>query len=486
MNHLIHRVSVELRAPSRTAALAAQEATSRALQHDLAAVESVLNIRFPEQVIRRVDRLELDLGPLPIRGFRQAFVASLVNSLNALDAEVMPTHSAVRIRESRHSARKELALAGSEGAVQAFLHYVVHGWLPWFFSVERWREEVPGVLLSGAGFSAIRSRLPPLVLEEPARLQRLLPFPRLVTALFASKFGVEESTAGISRDLSPTDPTTARLSLALWYLRLMPKPAAKREDAKTEKALLDLLAEGKGGVLSTESDDTQPVVSVWDRLRTALARFRETAKSPEVARLSKLITRERKAGARVTRRFEFAKPRGSLATQDLLEIGVPTESAGIVLLHPFLVRFFQVFGWLDDRLRLLEERRWQAVHALRWIVHKNSARDDVELVFEKALCGISLSEVARWPTLEPQVASEAESLLRAVIGHWKALKDTSPDGLREAFLARPGLLYFEEPPRLHVETRGYDVLLSRLPWSFDHVVLPWLRSPIQVRWAKPS
>ena len=127
------------------------------------------------------------------------------------------------------------------------------------------------MLLSGAGFSAIRSHLPPLVLEEPARLQRLLPFPRLVTALFASKFGVEESTAGISRDLSPTDPTTARVSLALWYLRLFPKPAAKRDDAKTEKALLDLLAESKGGLLSTESDDTQPVVSVWDRLRTALA-----------------------------------------------------------------------------------------------------------------------------------------------------------------------------------------------------------------------
>ena len=118
---------------------------------------------------------------------------------------------------------------------------------------------------------------------------------------------------------------------------------------------------------------------------------------------------------------------------------------------------------------------------------RTSARDDAEFVLEKALCGISLARGASTRRkLEPRCIEEAEELLRAVIGHWKALKDTSPDGLREAFLARPGLFYFEEPPRLHVETRGYDVLLSRLPWSFDHVVLPWLRSPIQVRWAKPS
>ena len=123
---------------------------------------------------------------------------------------------------------------------------------------------------------------------------------------------------------------------------------------------------------------------------------------------------------------------------------------------------------------------------MRWIGHKQPARDDVDLVFEKALCGIAPGEIARWPEFEPHVTEETESLLRALIGHWRALRDTSPDGLREAFLARPGLFYPVEPPRLHVETRAYDVLLSRLPWSFDRVALPWLRSPIQVRWQKPS
>ena len=88
--------------------------------------------------------------------------------------------------------------------------------------------------------------------------------------------------------------------------------------------------------------------------------------------------------------------------------------------------------------------------------------------------------------MDLEFRDEAESLLRAVIGHWKALKDTSPDGLREAFLARPGLLYLDEPPRLHVETRSYDMLLRRLPWSFELVALPWLRRPIHVRWPAPA
>ena len=189
---------------------------------------------------------------------------------------------------------------------------------------------------------------------------------------------------------------------------------------------------------------------------------------------------------RATEQIEFAKSETPGLREDFAENGVSTDSAGLVLLYPFFIRFFQLFGWLDDRLRILDERRWHAAHAMHWIAHKHLARDDVDLALEKALCGIPLGEAARWPELEYRLTEEAESLLRAVIGHWKALKDTSPDGLREAFLVRPGLYYPEKAPHLHVETRAYDMLLSRLPWSFDRVTLPWLRSPIQVRWPKPT
>ncbi|MGA9577344.1 MAG: contractile injection system tape measure protein, partial [Terrimicrobiaceae bacterium] len=105
MNHLIHRVRVELLTNTRVAAIAAQEAASRALQDDLDAVEAAFDTRFPEDTTLRLDRLEVELGPLPVRGFRQAFIAALVQSLTDIDAKVIPSRPGVRISEFPRSSQ---------------------------------------------------------------------------------------------------------------------------------------------------------------------------------------------------------------------------------------------------------------------------------------------------------------------------------------------------------------------------------------------
>ena len=105
-------------------------------------------------------------------------------------------------------------------------------------------------------------------------------------------------------------------------------------------------------------------------------------------------------------------------------------------------------------------------------------------MFEKTLCGIPLPSSAELPELDADVEAQAGTLLRAVIEHWSALKNTSIDAFREAFLARLGFIDLErDPPQLIVETRGYDILLSRLPWGIEFVALPWLAKPIEVDWS---
>jgi hypothetical protein len=66
---------------------------------------------------------------------------------------------------------------------------------------------------------------------------------------------------------------------------------------------------------------------------------------------------------------------------------------------------------------------------------------------------------------------------------------TSVAGLRESFLQREGRLQQDktpagEPPRwrLRVHTRGIDVLLDRLPWSFQTIRLPWMQGALHVEW----
>jgi hypothetical protein len=165
--------------------------------------------------------------------------------------------------------------------------------------------------------------------------------------------------------------------------------------------------------------------------------------------------------------------------------GLPTESAGIVLLHPFLHRFFENAGFLERDGRIRKDRKWHAVQSLHFLAHGSLPRDEVTVVLEKTMCGIALAEPADWPEMSSELPDQANALLRAVISHWTALKDTSPAGLREAFLQRPGLLYLGDLLKLEVESRAQDVLLSRIPWSFEHVALPWTGRLIQVRWPSP-
>ena len=91
----------------------------------------------------------------------------------------------------------------------------------------------------------------------------------------------------------------------------------------------------------------------------------------------------------------------------------------------------------------------------------------------KADVGLTVAEIA-----------EAEALLVAVIGHWDALRNTSPDGLRGSFLVRPGKMSQGDDGDflLLVEGQSCDILLDRLPWGLGVVKLPWMERMLWVEW----
>jgi hypothetical protein len=78
---------------------------------------------------------------------------------------------------------------------------------------------------------------------------------------------------------------------------------------------------------------------------------------------------------------------------------------------------------------------------------------------------------------------ESETLLKAAIKHWSALKNTSPDGLREGFLQREGKLILNDfQDRLIVESKAQDVLLSYLPWGYSIFKLAWMKGALYIEW----
>ncbi|WP_267878400.1 contractile injection system tape measure protein [Thiocapsa marina] len=162
------------------------------------------------------------------------------------------------------------------------------------------------------------------------------------------------------------------------------------------------------------------------------------------------------------------------------------QNAGQVLLHPFLPRFFGALELLDGDRFKTPEHACRGVHLLQYLVDANSHSREPDLLLNKILCGLQ----PRFPVLEgitlrsEEIELSRELLGVGVVGNWKALKNTSEDGLREAFLRRPGRLSRRDDQdwSLAVSRKTLDILLDRCPWSVSVIRLPWMQQTLYTSW----
>lgn len=169
---------------------------------------------------------------------------------------------------------------------------------------------------------------------------------------------------------------------------------------------------------------------------------------------------------------------------DLEKESVFIQAAGLVLLHPFLSELFEQTALWDGESWLSDEAQLRAVLLLLYLTYGDVDVPEYRLLLHKILAGLELETVLQAvPALTPEELSACDELLDAVIQHWKALRNTSPDGLREGFLLREGKLTpSDKGYRLHIEKRTEDILLSHLPWGYSIVQLPWMSGLLNISW----
>jgi hypothetical protein len=160
------------------------------------------------------------------------------------------------------------------------------------------------------------------------------------------------------------------------------------------------------------------------------------------------------------------------------------NNAGLVLLHPFLKTFFITTGIANPSGKIENRNIDLAVQALHFIATGRESIYESGLVFEKFLCGVpSGYPLIRKSLLIPEIKAEADDMLKEVIKLWAALKNTSSDGLREAFIQRSGILQqTEKGYKLTVEAKTLDILLERLPWGFGIINWYLINKLIFVEW----
>lgn len=473
-----------------------------------------------------IDRLEIDLG---VFAGRQSFAKEaggrlrerLVPELRAKRQEalargsIIPTGDNQPDQASSHTApnatsrqeenipangekkkNREIPSAlmdAKEARLAAFLFFLAEGRLPWWF--EHHGEDCFGKdFQSGLADADIRR-----ILQV---VERLLPF------TLADVAAVMGNAAGIRCVSSMEDDTLIRISVAkgwnkdalrrqwemlqspaqafpsffpafrqrYWMLRLHSLSAGARAQGDAffpvNATPFHLLA-----VLHSEAQKSGD--ETWSAY---FASRLETSTHPEGAASSQNETAHQDE-VNVLKNQKDRIHRTDKKHLTAEEDGWYVESAGLVLLHPFLSELFTSAG-------LRKHGEWAplgqqtAVRLLGYLSDGDENLPEYRLVFQKVLAGLAPEEPleAIAPPAEDLLAS-CNELLDAVLGHWTALKGTSRDGLREGFLQRPAMLRTaDKGMQLEMEKRAQDVLISRLPWSCSLVRLSWMEQLIAVNW----
>ncbi len=162
--------------------------------------------------------------------------------------------------------------------------------------------------------------------------------------------------------------------------------------------------------------------------------------------------------------------------------GAYVANAGLIVLHPFIPMLFERTGIAQNN-QIVDAGR--ALLLLHYLCTGFLDAPEYDAVLAKTLCNIAWETPIVIPeTLAPEILDEADSVLASAIKYWDALGNTDANNLRGSFLLRPGKLTQVEGGDwyLQVETRSYDILLDRIPWTISMLQLPWMPATLQVDW----
>jgi hypothetical protein len=472
MTHIIRQQYVHVEIDGTEAeGLALQRRLPALCQQTLMpALEQVLDRYLPSDRHLSIERLEIDAGTMPLERLEHELADAVTRALERSLREQIPAGTAstsVAFATIRHKTDQQRIH-------DAFLHFLESGSLPWSCRVpnsthleqlilESWKQTVTSGLIALVATSAVRR-----LLESPVVRKRLvLQFSSGFLSAFVSLLspGSEAVMAGLVERLgrSSAPPVPARnLERVLWGTCFANVASGK---AVTSSDLV-------GEAIRTCSLEG---VSDAELVRLLAQQWPEAAnKAPN----DQLLLTEPIPPLRPS------SQNGTVEGEHHSEVrqGLYVENAGLVLVHPFLPQFFSALG-IAEKTRLLQPDR--ALSLLHYLATGQTVAPEYELVLPKILCDVPLgTPVESQVELTAAEQEESIALLEALIRHWGALRNSSPDGLRGAFFLRPGKVSLHDDGDwwLQIESRTHDILLDQLPWGLSMIKLPWMGKMLRVAW----
>jgi len=466
-------VDVTIRRQVLDVELHGSEAEGLALQRRLPAVctevvspaiESALAAFDPGDRYLSVDRLAIDLSLASVDGFEAALAAAVRREI----AEHFRRHpvSASPSEEVRAEAwpQERTPEQALDDALATFLRT---GRLPWAFRLPAGRTLEHVVLDAWPDLSGSPGPPPVAVGRLRGVLAARVARERLVLQ-FSPAF-----TLAVIRALSPDLASAVARVEAAVLPRAAARTAARAFLRLVRLAALEAAATGQVPSTAALAAAAWAALIPDDRADPVLASALEAA-WPGVT-----LAGDRAEGAAAASSARRVERASAEATEPG---GVLVDNAGLVLLHPFLARFLEGLGVAGGDQLLDVDRALALLHHL---ATGELTAPEHRLTFAKVLLGVPGDQPneAEVGLTDADIA-EATALLEAAIGHWEALRSTSPDALRAEFLQRPGVLTGTPDGDwlLRVETRTVDILLDQLPWGLSSFRLPWMDRLMMVEW----
>jgi hypothetical protein len=437
-------------------------------------MEVLLDELFGENQFASIDKLEIDLGLLNLKNWEQEFTEQAILKLK--DVLIQVNKKEVDTEKSKETAAEE-----------AFFFFLENGFMPWNKRFDSLAELEQLLRIN----EKMITQLKKLIAQKSKTAERLV---WQFSKNFTSRI-IAEITKDRENALTEIFALLEKLNL-LQNGKLMDALTYEQIDNHiVDVAILNLFAsdENKAKVEQFFSFLLTKVVGN-EELKTEIreiVNYLNTNKKTNSLPHDADVLKPGKNGKKKypgTGKEDKQQPEEITKTDrngnDLLPGEIYINNAGLILLHPFLENLF-------GHLELTTENKWingfsqqTAVLISEFMITGNTEFEEFNLILNKILCGIDIDEIV--PTtiiLNVDTKTECDNLLKAVITHWAVLKNTSVDGLREAFLQRGGKLSkVDDGWLLQVEQKAIDVLLNHLPWGIGILKLPWMNEMLYVEW----
>lgn len=161
------------------------------------------------------------------------------------------------------------------------------------------------------------------------------------------------------------------------------------------------------------------------------------------------------------------------------------KNAGLVLINNYISTLLDRTGITKERNFVSVQKQMDAIHYLQYVATGSCETEEALLPLNKILCGVPLLHpIPAGAEIPDEHKKIITGLIKAIMGHWPAIGDTSINGFRGNWLVRGGKLSEQkEKWELTVEKRAYDLLINKSPFSFSIIKYPWMDKPLHVTWA---